>query len=90
MYENEIFGYKRDPNEIHSYSAICEENNTKIIVFDRVQFEEIVTKTELSASELKIEFLNRFVPKLRGFPRNLIEELEVFFIKEVGTQGYHF
>jgi CRP-like cAMP-binding protein len=30
----------------------------------------------------------RYVPRLRAVSRNVIEELEVFFIKEVVTQGY--
>lgn len=45
-------------------------------------------KTQLSASEQKIDFLLRYVPKLRAVSRTMIEELEVFFIKEVITQGY--
>ncbi len=39
-------------------------------------------------SEQKIDFLMRYVPRLRAVSRNVIEELEVFFIKEVATQGF--
>jgi hypothetical protein len=30
----------------------------------------------------------RYVPKLRAVTRNMVEELEVFFIKEVVSEGY--
>jgi hypothetical protein len=30
----------------------------------------------------------RYVPRLRAVSRNVIEELEVFFIKEIVTQGF--
>jgi hypothetical protein len=42
----------------------------------------------VSASERKVEFLIRFVPGLRDLPRRLVEDFEVFFIKEQATRGY--
>lgn len=45
-------------------------------------------KTILSEGEKKIDFLIRYVPKLRNASRTMIEELEVFFIKQVYTLGF--
>ena len=45
----------------------------------------IVKKTQLSTSEQKVDFLVRYVPRLRAVARSMVEELEVFFIKEVAT-----
>jgi len=42
----------------------------------------------LSTSEKKLEFLLRYVPKLRSLPRRVIEDYEVYFQKEVMTKGY--
>lgn len=48
----------------------------------------IGSKTQTSAAERKVEFLIRFVPGLRELPRRLVEDFEVYFIKEQATQGY--
>jgi len=48
-----------------------------------------VKKVHLSTGEKKVEFLFRFIPKIRKAGRKMIEEYEVFFVKEVVTQGYH-
>ena len=40
---------------------------------------EIVSKTQLSTCEKKVEFLNRYVPKLRNLPKRLVEDYEVYF-----------
>jgi len=37
-----------------------------------------------------VDFLYRFVPKLRNFSKSLTEEFEVFFVKEVASKGYIF
>ena len=42
----------------------------------------------MSSGEKKIQFLIRYVPKLRLVSRAMIEDFEVFFIKEVVDQGY--
>lgn len=59
-----------------------------IITIHKEQYEQIVKKTQLSTSEQKIDFLVRYVPKLRAVSRNMIEDLEIFFCKLVVTQGF--
>lgn len=56
-----------------------------VIHIDRDNYENIVKKTQLSVSEQKIDFLLRYVPRLRAVGRNVIQELEVFFMKVVYT-----
>ena len=60
----------------------------EVMIFDTEKYFDIVSKSQLSISEKKVEFLQRYVPKLREVQRNLIEDFEVYFIKEVVTQGY--
>ncbi len=88
-HESAIFGYTLYPKDPRTDAGVCDQDGTKVVIFDRGQFEHIVTSTELSTSELKIEFLTRFVPVLRAFPKNLVEELEVFFFKEIVTKGFN-
>jgi hypothetical protein len=57
-------------------------------VIDRDQWEQILKKTMRSEGEKKIDFLIRYVPKLRLASRAMIEELEVFFIKEYMSLGF--
>ena len=59
-----------------------------MIEFSKSSYDKIIKNTELSSSEKKVEFLWRFVPKLRHVPRKMIEQFEVFFIKEEFTKGY--
>ena len=62
--------------------------DSSIITIHKEQYEQIVKKTQLSTSEQKIDFLVRYVPKLRAVSRNMIEDLEIFFCKLVVTQGF--
>lgn len=39
----------------------------------------------MSAAEKKINFLIRYVPGLRDLPKRLVEDFEVYFIKECVT-----
>lgn len=51
-------------------------------------YEKIVKQVNLTSGEKKLDFLFRYVPKIRKAGRNMIEEFEVLFVKEVLTQGY--
>jgi CRP-like cAMP-binding protein len=66
--ETEFFGLKDNFNETRSNNArsltACE-----IISFDAKIYREIIMFTQLSGTQKKIQFLNRFVPKLRTHPR---------------------
>jgi len=42
----------------------------------------------LTAGDKKVDFLFRYVPKIRTGGRKMIEEFEVFFLKEEVTKGY--
>ena len=62
--------------------------DTLVIAIDKDAHERVRAETVKSEAEQKIEFLLRFVPKLRMSPRNIIEELEILFVKECYTKGY--
>lgn len=85
--EFEFFGIKQGGGERLDYARAVAET-CWVLVIHKEQYELIVKKTQLSVSEQKIDFLMRYVPKLRAVTRNMVEELEVFFIKEVVTEGY--
>ena len=60
-----------------------------VIEIDRLAYEEAKRhRQKPTPAEAKVEFLVRYVPRLRAVSRRIAEELEVFFIKEVYTQGY--
>jgi hypothetical protein len=51
-------------------------------------YEDIVKQTNISTSEKKIEFLFRYLPKIRKIGRKMLEEFEICFIKEEYSKGY--
>lgn len=59
-----------------------------MIEFNTNKYFDIISKTQLSASEKKIEFLTRHVPNFRNIDRKIIEDYEIYFQKEVVTKGY--
>ena len=59
-----------------------------MISIEKIAQERIRAETVKSEAEEKIEFLLRYVPKLRMSPRNIVEELEILFVKECYTKGY--
>jgi len=69
------------------YAKGASEKN-EVLEIDKLKYEQIIKKTELSSGEKKIDFLMRYVPKLRTAAKSMIEEFEVFFIKEDITKGY--
>mgnify|MGYP002630950755 FL=1 len=82
---NQYFGLKTQYSELRSDYARVTSTSCKVMQLDSKRFFEIVSKTQLSACEKKVEFLNRFVPKLRNLPRRLVEDYEVYFQKEQYT-----
>lgn len=87
--EFDFFGLKSSGgNDIRNEYARVVTDKCFVIQIDRDNYENIVKKTQLSVSEQKIDFLLRYVPRLRAVGRNVIQELEVFFMKVVYTQGY--
>lgn len=61
---------------------------TIVLSVDRASYDKIRTETIQSDAEKKINFLIRYVPRLRMSPRNIIEELDLLFVKECYTRGY--
>ncbi len=59
-----------------------------VLSIDKAAYERIRAETVKSEGEQKIDFLIRYVPKLRMSPRNIIEELDILFVKERYTRGY--
>lgn len=89
MDEYEFFGMRQFADDVRNdYARAVSANGCWVLVIHKESYEQIVKRTQLSAAEQKIDFLIRYVPKLRSVTRSMIEELEVFFIKEVVTQGY--
>lgn len=68
----------------HDYARAVSDK-VEVLEIDKEQYELIIKKTQISTSEKKIDFLIRYVPKFRSVARKMIEEMEVFFIKEVVT-----
>ena len=86
--EYEFFGMRQSAMDVrHDYCRAVTDKSW-VIVVGKEAYEQVVKKTQLSSSEQKIDFLVRYVPKLRTVARSMVEEFEVFFIKEVVTQGY--
>jgi signal-transduction protein with cAMP-binding, CBS, and nucleotidyltransferase domain len=79
--EFEFFGMKQFTSELRNDFARVVTEVAWVLFIHKDQYELIVKKTQLSASEQKIDFLIRYVPKLRSVNRSMIEELEVFFMK---------
>ncbi len=88
--ENEFFGLKESSKDARHDYARGVADLTKVLAIDRDEYSNIIKKTEMGTGEKKIEFLMRFIPKIRNSDqaRRMLEEFEVFFIKEQYTQGY--
>jgi hypothetical protein len=69
------------------YARISSENAV-ILELNVLKYLECISKTQMSEGEKKIDFLVRYVPKLRNLPWRLINDFEVFFLKEIVTRGY--
>ena len=86
--EFDFFGLKSSqaggPDTRHEFARVVTDK-CFVVHIDRDSYENIVKKTQLSVSEQKIDFLIRYVPRLRAVGRNVIQELEVFFMKVVYT-----
>lgn len=69
------------------YARVTSEK-LQVIEFDTSKYHDIIQNTEMSTQEKKLDFLTRFVPKVRSLPKKIIEDFEIYFMKEVATQGY--
>ena len=72
--------------------ATSKQKQTEVIQIDTDVYRKIITQTQLAVSIEKIEFLLRFVPHLRdedSFGLEALKKLEVHFLKEEFTRGYH-
>jgi CRP-like cAMP-binding protein len=85
--EFEFFGLRQSSSDTRGDHARA-VGDCLVVQISKDHYEQIVKKTQLSVSEQKIDFLMRYVPKLRAVSRTMIEDLEIFFQKEVATQGY--
>ena len=82
---NNYFGLKKLHNEERSDFARVKSDQCIVIEFNTQKYFDIVSKTQLSTCEKKVEFIIRYVPKFRSLPGRLIEDFEVYFQKEVIT-----
>lgn len=60
----------------------------EVLVIPSFQYENVVKKVHLSTGEKKVEFLFRYVPKIRKGGRAMIEDYEILFIKEIVSKGF--
>jgi len=81
-----VFGKKDPTNERQDIAKST--GDTIVLSIDRAAFDRIRAETVQNDAEQKIEFLLRYVPRLRMSPRNIIEELDILFIKECYTKGF--
>ena len=86
--ESEFFGLREESSLQRNDYARAVSEKAEVLKINRELYDSIVKKTQISESEKKIEFLVRYVPRFRSVARKLIEEMEVFFIKQTATQGY--
>lgn len=86
--ENTFFGLKKFYGEPRIDYAKVASPKLQVIEFNTEKYNNIVQKTQLSTSEKKIIFLIRFVPGFRLLPRRLLEDFEVYFIKEQVSKGF--
>lgn len=78
--KGKIFG-KKDVTTKRDQFAKASRNSLILSVPSNSHF-KLGSNLSISDAEKKIEFLFRFVPKLRFFPKKDLEELETFFIRE--------
>lgn len=86
--EGSFFGYKEDSTYKRNDYGVAMVKNTQIVTFHAERYRSIIKEKLLTTSERKIDFLIRFGPQLRLAGRKMVEEFEVFFIKESYNKGY--
>lgn len=86
--ESNFFGKKEFYTETRGDYAKVVTPKAVLLVFQTVKFNNIISKTQISEGQKKIDFLIRYVPGFRELPKRQIEDFEVFFIKEQVTQGF--
>lgn len=86
---NEYFAYRGTSfSEPRNDYARIVSDSCELLEIDGQKYLEIMSKTKLSASEKKIDFLIQYVPTLRNLPKKIVEDFEIYFQKEVLTRGY--
>lgn len=89
--ENTFFGFREISMERNDF-ATSKQQQTEVIQIDTNVYKDIITHSQLAVSVEKIDFLMRFVPHLRDEDKVGLEQLkklEVHFMKEEYTRGYH-
>ena len=77
--EGTFYGKKEFFNDPRCDYAKAVGKKAILLKFETVKYNNIISKTQLSEGQKKIDFLVRFVPGLRDLPKRLIEDFEVFF-----------
>jgi hypothetical protein len=86
--ENDFFGYREGLGQLRNDFCTAVKNDCQVVQFDSTIYKKLITDTKMSQGEMKIDFLMRYGPQLRKAGRRMIEQYEVFFIKERVTKGY--
>ena len=87
---NEYFGYRGNSygDARSDYAKVVAEGGCECVEIDGQKYMEIMSRTKLSASEKKIQFLIQYVPTFREMSQKQVEDFEIYFQKEVVTCGY--
>lgn len=86
--ESTFFGFRDSSGNVRNDFATAISKQTEVIQISTVKYKEIITKTQLTTAEKKIDFLITYGPAFRQLSRQMIQEYEIFFIKEEFTKGY--
>lgn len=79
--EGTFFGYKESQGQERNDFATSSAVNTEVFVWNSLVYRSIITQTQQSQADKKVDFLLRFGPKLRDAGRSMIEDVEVMFVK---------
>ena len=86
--ESQYFGNTKNFNEMRNLYAKIISDKAEVLSINTEKYYNILSQTQLSEGDRKVEFLFRYVPKLRKLPRNLLEDFEVYFQREQCTKGF--
>ncbi len=62
--------------------------NSLVLSIDKKTYERIKVETAKTEAEQKLEFMMRYIPRLRVAPRGLLEELDIMFVRESFGKGF--
>lgn len=86
--ESTFFGFRDGIGEKRNDFASAPTADTMVIVLDTSLYKKLITNNVMSKGDRKIDFLMQHGPQLRMAGRRMLEQYEIYFMKEKVTQGY--